>query len=79
MPDDYQPLDEALVRAVAEAVTPLFEAGRVLFPADAPWRSNLEDELASFPAAAHDDQVVLGNRLGGRDNRLGHRDRVAPR
>lgn len=44
-------------RARAEAVTPLFEAGRVFFPADAVWRSGLEDELATFPVAAHDDQV----------------------
>ena len=41
----------------AEAITPMFEAGRVFFPAEAPWRSELEDELASFPAGAHDDQV----------------------
>ncbi len=44
-------------QARAEAVTPLFEAGRVFFPADAAWRSDLEDELASFPVGAHDDQV----------------------
>ncbi len=44
-------------QARAEAVTPMFEAGRVFFPAEAPWRSTLEDELASFPAGAQDDQV----------------------
>ena len=43
--------------ARAQAVTPLFEAGRVFFPAEAPWRRDLEDELASFPVAAHDDQA----------------------
>jgi len=41
----------------AEAITPVFEAGRVFFPAEAPWRSDLEDELAAFPTGAHDDQV----------------------
>jgi predicted phage terminase large subunit-like protein len=44
-------------QARAEAVTPLFEAGRVFFPAEVPWRRDLEDELASFPVATHDDQV----------------------
>ncbi len=44
-------------QARATAVTPMFEAGRVFFPADAPWKDTLEDELASFPVAAHDDQV----------------------
>lgn len=44
-------------RSRAEAVTPMFEAGRVFFPAEASWRSDLEDELASFPVGAHDDQV----------------------
>lgn len=44
--------------ARADAVTPLFEAGRVLFPeASPPWRDDLLEELASFPAGKHDDQV----------------------
>ncbi len=41
----------------ASSVTGYFEAGRVLFPADAPWLSDLEDELASFPGGLYDDQV----------------------
>ena len=41
----------------ASAVTGYFESGRVLFPADAPWLADLEDELASFPGGLHDDQV----------------------
>jgi len=44
-------------RARAEAVTPMFEGSKVFFPANAAWRSDLEDELATFPVAAHDDQV----------------------
>jgi predicted phage terminase large subunit-like protein len=44
-------------RARAEAVTPMFEASKVFFPADVSWRRSLEDELALFPTGAHDDQV----------------------
>lgn len=41
----------------ASAVSPLFESGRVFVPQAAPWLSDLVDELTSFPAAPHDDQV----------------------
>ena len=41
----------------AQAVTPMVEAGRVFVPASAPWLSDYLDELSSFPAAPHDDQV----------------------
>jgi predicted phage terminase large subunit-like protein len=41
----------------ASAVTGYFEAGRVLFPENAPWLADLEDELAAFPGGLHDDQV----------------------
>lgn len=34
-----------------------FEGGRVLFPHQAPWLSELETELCSFPGSRHDDQV----------------------
>lgn len=44
-------------RTRAEAVTPLFEAGKVLLPESAPWLNEYLDELASFPAAVHDDAV----------------------
>ncbi len=44
-------------RARAEAVTPMFEAGRVFLPADAPWLNDFVDELAMFPNGAHDDMV----------------------
>lgn len=44
-------------RARAEAVTPLFEAGKVFFPESAPWLNDYTDELATFPAGAHDDMV----------------------
>ena len=44
-------------RARAEAVTPMFEAGRVFLPADVPWFNDFVDELASFPNGAHDDMV----------------------
>jgi len=41
----------------AAAVTPLFEAGKVQFPQSAGWLEEYIDELATFPAAAHDDYV----------------------
>lgn len=40
-----------------EAVTPLFEAGRVLIPEQAPWLSEWMSEHLRFPAGSHDDQV----------------------
>lgn len=43
--------------ARANAVTPLFESGRVFFPESAPWLMDYIEELASFPSAEHDDQV----------------------
>lgn len=41
----------------ASATTGYYESSRVLFPVNAPWVSDLEDELASFPGGLHDDQV----------------------
>jgi phage terminase large subunit-like protein len=41
----------------AQAVTPMVEAGRVFLPASAAWVADYLDELSSFPAAPHDDQV----------------------
>lgn len=43
--------------ARANAVTPLFESGRVFLPESASWLMDYVEELASFPAGAHDDQV----------------------
>jgi predicted phage terminase large subunit-like protein len=43
--------------ARASAVTPLFESGRVFLPESVSWRAEFEEELLSFPAADHDDQV----------------------
>jgi predicted phage terminase large subunit-like protein len=44
--------------ARAESVSPLLEAGRVLFPSvNPPWKDELVEELASFPSGKHDDQV----------------------
>lgn len=44
-------------RSRAEAVTPLFESGRVFFPEGAPWLQEYIDELLAFDAGAHDDCV----------------------
>lgn len=44
-------------RARAEAVTPLFEAGKIFVPESAPWHDTFVDELAAFPAGTHDDIV----------------------
>jgi predicted phage terminase large subunit-like protein len=44
--------------ARAEAVSGLFEAGKVRLPKDAPWVDIFIDELTRFPAGSkHDDQV----------------------
>lgn len=41
----------------AFAVTPFWQAGNVYLPANAPWRSDFDLELVSFPNAANDDQI----------------------
>lgn len=44
-------------RARVDAISGALEAGRVLFPKDAPWLAELERELLAFPGGKHDDQV----------------------
>jgi predicted phage terminase large subunit-like protein len=41
----------------ASATTGYYEAGKIFFPEGAAWLPDLEDELASFPGALHDDCV----------------------
>lgn len=41
----------------AQAVLPLFEAGKVFLPREANWRADYIDELSAFPHGAHDDWV----------------------
>jgi len=41
----------------AHAVSPLVESGRVCVPDSAPWLADFLEEVTSFPAAPHDDQV----------------------
>lgn len=41
----------------ANAVTPLFASGRVIFPKRAPWLDRFVRELEQFPSGEHDDQV----------------------
>ncbi len=41
----------------AHAASPLVEAGRVFIPGRAPWLPEFFDEMATFPAGAHDDIV----------------------
>jgi predicted phage terminase large subunit-like protein len=50
-----KPMGDKVSRA--HAVSPLVESGRVFLPAEAPWLADLVDEMTSFPAAPHDDQV----------------------
>jgi len=45
------------------SVMPLFEAGRVLFPKDAPWLADLMRELLSFPNGDSDQVDALGQAL----------------
>lgn len=44
-------------RASADAVTSVFESGRVLLPEKAPWLDEWIEEHIAFPGGAHDDQV----------------------
>jgi len=41
----------------AEAVTPLFEAGKVFVPEAAPWLADYLDEMTSFASGPNDDVV----------------------
>ena len=41
----------------ATAITPMVEAGKVYLPEGAPWLADFIEEISSFPAAPHDDQV----------------------
>lgn len=41
----------------AEAITPIFESGRVTLPIDAPWLHEFIEEHVAFPHGKHDDQV----------------------
>jgi len=43
--------------ARAETANAIVDAGRVYLPRSAPWLPEFLDEVVSFPAAAHDDQV----------------------
>jgi predicted phage terminase large subunit-like protein len=43
--------------ARANAVTAVVESGRVFLPEASDWTQDFVDELAAFPAGAHDDQV----------------------
>lgn len=43
--------------ARASVQAAVFEGGRVFFPRQAPWLSELEAELFAFPGSRHDDQV----------------------
>ncbi len=43
--------------ARVQAVTPLFETGKVLLPKSAPWLDAWMEEHLRFPAARHDDRV----------------------
>jgi len=51
--------------ARANAVAPLFEAGNVFFPdpSIAPWIDDLEQEMVTFPMAAHDDRVDMVSQV----------------
>jgi predicted phage terminase large subunit-like protein len=53
----YQPPpgSDKLVRAMARSM--LFEAGKVLIPAEAPWLNEYLLEITGFPGTKHDDQV----------------------
>jgi len=49
------PVDSKAVRMEAQAVR--FEAGQVFLPNEAPWLSDLLNELLAFPTSRNDDQI----------------------
>lgn len=54
-PVPFKPQGDKLERFAS--ITPMFESGQILLPRKAPWLSDLEHELLSFPSVKHDDQV----------------------
>lgn len=52
---EYNPDKDKVTRL--NAVTPLFESGRIFLPQYKAYAQELADELVSFPYAPHDDQV----------------------
>jgi predicted phage terminase large subunit-like protein len=66
----------------ASAVTPYFEAGRVLVPVSAPWLDEWVEEHAAFPNGAHDDQVdttsMALRRIFPAGGQTGNRTAVGP-
>ena len=58
-----KPLGDKLTRA--HTISSLVESGRVFLPEQAPWLREFVDEVTSFPAAPHDDQVdAMSQALG---------------
>ncbi|CAN5261630.1 phage terminase large subunit [soil metagenome] len=49
------PIGDKITRA--SGVSALVEAGKVALPTNAPWLTDYEAEMLTFPNAAHDDQV----------------------
>jgi predicted phage terminase large subunit-like protein len=41
----------------ARAVSPMFEAGKILLPSNAPWTAEYTESMIRFPKGAHDDDV----------------------
>ena len=58
----------------ADAIAPLFEAGKVVLPAHAAWLEDWIAEHIAFPAGAHDDQVDTTSLALGRLALLRHAD-----
>lgn len=52
---EIRPEGDKIARALP--LTAALEGGRILLRAGAPWLGALEDELLTFPAGSHDDQV----------------------
>lgn len=68
---ERRPDKDKLVRF--DKILPLFEAGKVSFPDDAPWLADLLKELLGFPSAKHDDQVdSVSQYLGWAVERSAH-------
>ncbi len=66
------PTKDKLTRMAA--VSPLFEAGKVLLPRRASWLIDYEAELLAFPHGSHDDQVDATSQYLGWVQRKGNKN-----
>jgi predicted phage terminase large subunit-like protein len=69
------PVKDKITRLIT--VSPIFESGRISFPVNKLWLSDLESELINFPQSDHDDQVdSITQFLGWITNRTDYKNKI---